>query len=235
MAATQKKTESKGTKTRTRKAPVVPEVVYPTAARITGGIILLLLALCVFVSYFGVEAAVLDIFANLLKGLFGYGYWLWGAALLWGGIVLLRNQKRRLTGQMVCTMLLPMFFGMLLHLLLCREVYAFRLEDMKPLWAAGQEMRAGGVISGAVASGCIAGFSKVVSAIVFVVVIFVLLIVALHISPKEMARKMRERTVYEEEEKPDEEQFMEVSPLRQRSRRNCSPSIFHWTEKNANG
>ena len=207
MAATQKKTESKETKPRTRRAPAVPEVAYPTTARIVGGIVLLLLALCVFVSYFGVEAAVLNAFARFLKGLFGYGYWLWGVALLWSGIVLLRNQKRSLTGQLICTMLLPMFFGMLLHLFLCRETYSFGLTDMKPLWAAGQELHAGGVISGAVASGCITGFSRVVSAIVFIVVILVLLIFALHISPKEMVRKMKERAAYEEDE-PDEEQFM---------------------------
>ena len=204
MAATQKKTESKG---KSKKTPVVPEVVYPTTARIVSGIILLLLALCVIVSYFGVEADVLNILADGLKGLFGYGYWLWGAALLWGGITLLCNQKRRLTGQLICTMLLPMFFGMLLHLLLCRELYTFAAADVKPLWTAGQELRSGGVISGAIASGCVAGFSEVVSAIVFVVVFLVLLIFALHISPKEMARRMKERAVYEEDE-PDEEQFM---------------------------
>ena len=208
MAATQKKTESKEKKTRRRKAPEVPEVVYPTGARIISGIVLMLLALCVMVSCFGVEAAVLNFFALGLKGLFGYGYWLWGPALLWSGIVLLRNQKRRLTGQLVCTMLLPAFFGMLLHLFLCRETYTFAMTDIKPLWAAGQKLTAGGVISGAVASGCIAGFSKVVSAIVFVVAIFVLLVIALHVSPKEMIRRMKERAAYEEEDEPDEEQFM---------------------------
>ena len=76
MAATQKKTESKGKSTKSKKAPAAPEVVYPTAERIISGILLMLLALCVFVSYFGVEAAVLDVFAKGLKGLFGYGYWL---------------------------------------------------------------------------------------------------------------------------------------------------------------
>ncbi len=209
MAATQKKTESKGKTPKSQKAPVVPEVIYPTTARVISGILLLLLSLCVFVSYFGVEAAVLDIFAAGLKGLFGYGYWLWGVALLWGGITLLRNQQRRLTGQLTCTMLLPLFFGMALHLFLCRVTYTFGLHDMNALWAAGQELSAGGVISGAIASGCIAGFSKVVSAIVFIVVILILLMIALHISPKEMAQKAKERTAYEEEKPvPDEEQFM---------------------------
>ena len=224
MAATQKKTESKGKSTKSKKAPTTPEVVYPTAARIISGILLMLLALCVFVSYFGVEAAVLDAFAMGLKGLFGYGYWLWGPALLWSGIVLLRNQKRRLTGQLICTMLLPMLFGMILHLFLCRDTYAFAIADMKPLWAAGQEMTAGGVISGAVAAGCIAGFSKVVSAIVFIVVILVLLVIGLHISPKEMARKMKERAVYEEEEAvPDEEQFMAAKPAKTEKSRKLFP------------
>ena len=217
MATTQKKPETKKKTTPSRKKPAVEEVVYPTGSRIIGGILLLLLALCVIVSYFGVEAAVLNVVAQGLKGLFGYGYWLWGPALLWGGIVLLRNQKRRLTGQLVCTMLLPLLVGMLLHLLLCREGYTFAMTDIKPLWAAGQALTAGGVIAGAIAAGCIAGFSKVVSGIVFAVVILILLVFALHISPKEMARKMKERAVYEEDE-PDEEQFM-AKELKEEKRR----------------
>ena len=224
MAATQKKTESKGKSTRSKKAPVVLEVVYPTTARIISGVLLLLLALCVIVSYFGVEAAVLDVFARGLKGLFGYGYWLWGPVLLWSGIVLLRNQTRRLTAQLICTMLLPLFFGMILHLFLCRDTYAFAVADMKILWAAGQEMTAGGVIAGAVAAGCIAGFSKVVSAIVFIVVTLVLLVIALHISPKEMAQKMKERAVYEEEKPvPDEEQFMAAKSAKMQKPRKQFP------------
>ena len=224
MAATQKKTESRGKTAKSKKAPVVQEVVYPTTARILCGVVLLLLALCVIVSYFGVEAAVLNVFAALLKGLFGYGYWLWGLAMLWGGIVLLRNQKRKLTGQLLCTMLLPLFFGMLLHLFLCRETYTFSLTDIKPLWAAGREMMAGGVISGSIASGCVAGFSKVVSAIVFVVVILILLVVALHISPKEMAKKMKERRdAYEEE--LDDQQFMDTTRLTKEEKRHRRAAI----------
>ena len=39
----------------------------------------LVLALCVFVSYFGIEAIFINAFAKLLKGLFGYGYYLAGS------------------------------------------------------------------------------------------------------------------------------------------------------------
>ena len=68
MAAQKKKTKKKSTQKQTKKRPIRREV---------GGIICLLLALCVLVSYFRVDAIFLSVFAMLLKGLFGYGYWVW--------------------------------------------------------------------------------------------------------------------------------------------------------------
>ena len=68
---------------RPQKRPIRREV---------GGVILLVLALCVLVSYCGVQAILIDLLAKLLKGLFGYGYWLAGPAmLLAGGILLLHR------------------------------------------------------------------------------------------------------------------------------------------------
>ena len=64
----------------TRKPPQK----QPIRRDVTGGV-LLALALCVFVGYFGVNALFLDFFGKLLKGLFGYGYWLAGPALVRGG------------------------------------------------------------------------------------------------------------------------------------------------------
>lgn len=57
--------------------------------REVGGVVCLVLALCVFVSYFGISAIFIDWLAVLIKGLLGYGYWLFGPALVLAGCILL--------------------------------------------------------------------------------------------------------------------------------------------------
>ena len=87
-AATQKKKSTAPA----RKSPPPERTPRPRgnpAARIAGGILCLLFALCTAVSYFGVEGLVLVWLRKILCGLLGYGYWLFGAALLCAGIALL--------------------------------------------------------------------------------------------------------------------------------------------------
>ena len=56
----------------------------PVRREVAGGV-LLALSLFVFVSYFGVKALFIDLLSTLIKGLFGYGYWISGPALLLAG------------------------------------------------------------------------------------------------------------------------------------------------------
>ena len=58
------------------------------------GSILLVLALCVCVGYFGANALFIDWLAALLKGVFGYGYWLAAPALVLTGMILLLHRGR---------------------------------------------------------------------------------------------------------------------------------------------
>ena len=78
MASTQKKnTSGKG-----RKTPPKPEPpAYNAAARIVGGVVCALLALCILVSYFNVDALLLTFTAKVLRGALGYGYYLTAPAL----------------------------------------------------------------------------------------------------------------------------------------------------------
>ena len=70
MASTQKKNSGgKG-----RKAVPQPEPpAYNAAARIVGGVVCALLALCILVSYFNVDALLLTFTAKVLRGALGYG------------------------------------------------------------------------------------------------------------------------------------------------------------------
>ncbi len=70
------------------------------------------------VSYFGVQAFFLTLLEKLLKGLTGYGYWLWAAALAVVGVVLVGHGGRPVCLRVTGTLAIPVLSGSLLHLLL---------------------------------------------------------------------------------------------------------------------
>ena len=116
MASSQKKTkkttkpaETKTSRRRKETAPA-PEP-KRTYRREIGAAVCLLLALCVAVSYFSADAFFLAIFATVLKGSFGYGYWAVAIVLAVAGVNLLRHRDRPVTLRTVCTLLLPLIVG----------------------------------------------------------------------------------------------------------------------------
>ena len=186
MASTQKKTKGK-------KAPPKPEPpAYNGAARLIGGIVCLLLALCVLVSYFQVDALLLTFIAKALRGLLGYGYYLAAPALLAAALIQLRHQGRPVILRTACTLLLPLLVGVLCHLLLCRTAYELGSGLLPRLWKDGQALTCGGVIAGGLALGSEALLSKVVSVVVFVVLLLAALLGALHMTPQQAVSKVRE-------------------------------------------
>ena len=167
---TAKKTSGSNSAKTSQKRPIRREV---------GGAVLLLLALFCGVTYFKVSAIFTDLFANLLKGLFGYGYWLAAPAMLLAGIILLFHHGRPVALRVTSTLVLPLLMGSLCHMFLCKEAYGFSVGALKNLWRSGVELTSGGVLAGALASGSVALFTKLASVIVFAVLFVLLLAVAL--------------------------------------------------------
>ena len=166
MASTQKKGNSR------KKTPAPPPPpAYNAAARMAGGIVCALLALCVLVSYFNVDALLLVWIARVLKGALGYGYYLTAPVLAAIAVIQLGHRGRPVVLRTTCVALLPLLVGVLCHLALCRTAYTLGLDSVKTLWADGQALKCGGVLSGGLAVGCEALVSKVVSIIVFVVLL----------------------------------------------------------------
>ena len=185
-----------------RSAP--PPPAYNAQPRIIGGIVCLLLALCVLVTYFNVDAILLTFLANVLKGCVGYGYWLAAPALLYAGILLVNHKGRPVKLRLVCTLLLPVLVGMVLHLLLARGPYGFDLEHIKPMWKDGQSLLCGGVVSGSLAVGAEALLSRVVSLILTILLTLLAVLGALQVKPAEliaeMKRRAEERAQWDDEE-----------------------------------
>ena len=187
MASTQKKT------TKGKKAPPKPEPpAYNGMARLIGGIVCLLLALCVLVSYFNVDALLLTFIAKALKGTLGCGYYLAAPALLGVAVIQLRHQGRPVILRTTCTLLVPLLAGVLWHLIFCRTAYEMGGGLLPLLWKDGQTLDCGGVVAGGLALGSEALVSKVVSIIIFVVLLLAALLGALHMTPQQAVDKMRE-------------------------------------------
>ncbi len=222
MATKQKKTETKGkSSSRTPKAsPRRPT--YNAAARLVCGLICLLLALCVLVSYFRAEALFLSFFSKLLKGLFGYGYYFATVLLGLAGGILLVHRGRPVRLRTVCTLLLVPLAGSLLHLLLSHAGYGSSTSVIKDLWADGQALRGGGVIAGGLAVGLHAVFGQIISVILMLALILAALIAVFHLNPSEMAASARERAAERREEAERARQEQEEQEAREekaRSRR----------------
>jgi len=188
-----KKNAGSSAKSGSKRRSAPPPPTYNAQARIIGGIVCLLLALCVLVTYFNVDAILLTFLANVLKGCLGYGYWLAAPALLYAGIVLVGHKGRPVKLRTTCTLLLPVLVGMVLHLLLSRGGYAFSLENIKPMWKDGQSLLCGGVVSGLLAVAMEALLSRVVSLILTILLTLLAVLGALQIKPAELAAEMKRR------------------------------------------
>ncbi len=192
MATKQKKTDKKGKSApRKRSAPAKPAC-NPTA-RLVGALVCLLLALCVVVSYFRVDALFLSFFSKLLKGLFGYGYYLAAVVLAAAGWLLLNHGGRPVKLRTLCTLLLVPLAGCLLHLLMSHARYEGSTALIKDLWSDGQALLGGGVISGGLAVGLSAVFGKIISVILLLVLILCALMLALRITAADVTEAVRER------------------------------------------
>ena len=154
-ATTQKKTTTKSSTAKKNggsgraKKPAQPQ--KRPIRREVWGVVLLVLTLCTAVSYFKVSAIFIDWFAALLKGLFGYGYWLAAPALLLAALILLFHHGRPVQLRVTCALLLPVLLGTLGHLLFCKEIFESSLGVLPRLWTSGNALASGGAVSGALA------------------------------------------------------------------------------------
>ncbi len=221
MASTSQKKSSAARTTRKsggRTAKKAPQK-QPIRREVTGGV-LLVLALFVFVSYFGVRALFLDFFAKLLKGLFGYGYWLAGPSLVLGGLILLFHRGRPVQLRTTCALLLTPLFGSLAHMVLCKVEYEPSFFKMlSAIWADGVALRSGGAVSGVLANGSIAVFSPLASVILFTVLFVSLLFVSSRLTLASFSQWRQSRPQYEEPPEP----AIRVTPVDPPKRRSSGP------------
>jgi len=198
------KSSSAGKNTAGKATPAKKKAAEPQKTpvrREVWGIVLMVLALFVTVSYFGVEAILIDALADLLKGLLGYGYWMTAPALLLAGLILIFHHGRPVYLRVACALLLPLLGSSLCHMALV--VTETGDNVVKALWQSGIAVQSGGVIAGGIAFVFVRLFSKIASVILFVLLFILAGLVACKISIRALVEQYRNRPRYEEEPEPE--------------------------------
>lgn len=174
-------------------------------------LILFLLAIFASFGYFHIDAIFITFFCNLLKGLFGYGFYFAPPALLVASVILMFHRGKPVARRVVCTLLLPMFCGALGHLLFCHGMYGFGIKDMPALWSDGLAVRCGGAVSGWIAVSLTHVFSRIGAAVLVLLGMFFCNMIITKITPVDiwdgicrayntMRDFMENRPAYEERE-----------------------------------
>ena len=185
----------KRTAKKNQKRPIRREV---------AGAILLVLALCLGFSYFQSGAWLLDQPAKLCRSLFGWGYYLVAPALLLCSYILLFHRGRSVASCLTGALLMPVVFGAIMHIALCREEYAGMDGILKLLWTSGNELASGGAVSASLAILLVLLVKKVLAMLLLAVLFVAFLMMAFRLTPAAVIEAVRshERVPYEPVELP---------------------------------
>ena len=194
---TGKKTTAGGKRTAApKKRPIRREV---------GGVVCLVLALCIAFSYFQQGGWLLDRPAALCRGLVGYGYYTVAPVLLLVSYILLFHRGRNVASCLVGTALLPVVFGAIMHIALCKEEYVNMDGILKLLWTSGNALESGGAVSASLAIMLVLLVKKVLAMVLLVVLFVAFLMMAFRLTPAAVIEAVRshERVPYEPVEEED--------------------------------
>ena len=174
--------------------------------REVGGVVCLVLALCIAFSYFQQGGWLLDRPAALCRGLVGYGYYTVAPVLLLVSYILLFHRGRNVTACVVGAALLPVLLGAMLHLVLCKTDYNSVDGIAKLLWQSGLLMESGGVLSATLAIMLVKLVKKTLAMILLAVLLVTCLMLAFRLTPAAVLEAVRshERVPYEPEDDEEE-------------------------------
>ena len=171
-----------------------------------GGIVFLILALFSGVGYFQTDAIFIHLFSNLLKGLFGYGFWVIPPAFLLTGLILLLHHGRPVRLRVACMLIAPVSIGVILQILLCKQEFTSTFGIIAALYKSGITLTSGGVVCGGIGYGFEQLFGVFASVTVCVLLTVICLLFALQVNPKTVYEQSKSRRV-EYEPEPEEERM----------------------------
>jgi S-DNA-T family DNA segregation ATPase FtsK/SpoIIIE len=117
-------------------------------------VVCLFLSIFSFIGYFKIDAWFITYFCGFVKGLLGWGYWLFPPMLMLCAIELAFSRQKKIALKIVSALMTPVFLGGLLHLFLGASAdMTFEAGIIRRLYETGVDMQSGGVVSGILAMG----------------------------------------------------------------------------------
>ena len=150
------KANSKPVNTAPPEEPVLP------IRRELCAVLFLFLAVFITISYFKPEGSFILFFANLIKGLVGWGYWLCAAVFLLVAVILGFHRGRPVMLRSFCALLLPVLLAAILSLVLYEAPFQAKFDlqyTAGQLFESGQNLKSAGVLGGLLAIGLEMAFS----------------------------------------------------------------------------
>lgn len=188
-----------GSKASSRPEPIRREV---------GAVACAFLGIFSLIGFFPVDALFIRLFCGLIKGLIGWGFYLFPPALLLCAVILFFHRGRPVRLRVTAALLLPVFFGAAVHLLFCKT--GFDLQGsfpdlLKNLYAQGKTMECGGVLCGLTSMGLEAMFSVYGAFPLLLAAFLIFLMISLNLTFAKVGEWFggRERFEYEPQPEPE--------------------------------
>ena len=171
--------------------------------REAGALVCFILAVFTLFGCFGIQAIFIDFFCGLLKGLFGYGFWVVPAALLLGSYILMFHRGRPVRSRLICAFLTPMLISALLHGILVKPTQ-WNVSLVGQMWNSGQALTSGGVVSGILAQAFVSLFSALGATVLFGLTLIVVGLAAFNRTLFDVADWVFNRPRYEYPVEPEQ-------------------------------
>ena len=181
-AKTAKNTKTTRTKQTSRSASAPPSAPPRPIRREVTGFVFLCLAIFLVISHFNSDGAFVSFFANLVKGLAGWGFWITPPAFLLIAIILFFHRGKPVAFRVFSAMMLPILFAAIAELLTNPKLSSdpFNLKDsVEKYFVSGQKLDSGGVVGGLIARGLNSAFSHIGAGFLLVIAFLFFLIIAL--------------------------------------------------------
>ena len=201
---------------KTTRSSSAPQKKAQSKSREIGAIVCIALGVFALLSFFTGDGLFLKFIRGVVKGVIGAGYYLLPFALIGAGLILAFHRGRPVRFRVVCTLLIPVVFGIIWHLF-AADKYEWGFKMFGELYRDAAEPASpisGGVIAGFRGVLFRALFSKVGALIVFIVVLLFLVLSALDLTVSKIAESLRERRERREREaKPEKKPAEELPPI----------------------
>ena len=186
-----------GGKAKSRQAPSKKPI-----RREVGAFVCLFFGIFSILGCFDVDAVLIRFMTDVLKGLVGSGFYILPFVFIISFIILLLHAGRPVRLRVICSFLLALSIGALVHLVAASASVAWSWKMVAPLYQAGIAGPGGGVISGFIAMLFELCFSKIGAAILFVISFILELLASLNMTVLSIVKaiKNRPRPEYEQPE-----------------------------------